>query len=150
MTETETIYAQFEDGKLHPDSAAAAAIKGLPAGELANKLEYFEAQYELFMYSKAGQRTFRSRLAWWIGGAGMRATRSEVVLLAQTIQPMLLEPRREAAAANFGAEYQRVCEQLREFRSFLKRHFEMEMEKAEDLNTPLLDVARELLLRSRS
>lgn len=102
------------------------------------------------MFRRMGKRTFRSRLAWWIGGAGMRATRSEVVLLAQTIQPMLLEPRREAAAANFGAEYQRVCEQLREFRSFLKRHFEMEMEKAEDLNTPLLDVARELLLRSRS
>lgn len=147
---TETITnPQFEqDGKLHPDSAAAAAIKALPPGTLADQLVALEEAYEQFLYTR-GKRTLRSRLAWWIGGKAMRVTRQEVALLAQEIQPLLLEDKRKGVAYSFGAEYHRMAEEMRGLRQFFLKYFEQDIHMAEGLNKPLLILAQEIMLRGR-
>ena len=135
--------------RLHPDWAASAALTFLPAGELQNQLIDLEGQYEAFMWSRPGKRTLRGKLAWWIAGPALRLIRSEVTALAKANQQLLLDAAAKPIADNFGGEYLRLCQELREFRKFLLVHFEGHMDKAEALNTPLLDVAKGIILEQR-
>jgi hypothetical protein len=135
--------------RLHPDWAASAALMFLPAGELQNKLIELEGQYERFMWKRPGKKTLRARFAWWIAGPALRIIRTEVAELAKANQQLLLDVQARPIAQNFGAEYQRMCADLRTFRKFLLVQFEKEMDVAEARNTPLLDVAKELILRGR-
>lgn len=135
--------------RLHPDWAASAALAFLPEGELQNKLIGLEGKYEAFMWKRPGKRTLRAKLAWWIAGPALRLIRQEVTELAKANQQLLLDAAAKPIAQNFGAEYLRMCEEQRKFRKFLLVHFEGDMDQAEALNTPLLDVATEIILRRK-
>jgi hypothetical protein len=141
---------QFDaDGKLHPDSAAAAAIQGLPSCKLANRMVDLEGLYEAFMWKRAGKRTLRSRLAWWIAGPALRIIRTQVSEMTTANQELLLKEKSQGVAHSFGAEYHRMAEDMRGFRAFLQEYFDGDLQQAVALNTPLLDLAKQLLLRGR-
>lgn len=133
--------------RLDPDSDAATCIAFLPAGELQNKLIDLEAKYEAFMWHRPGKPTLRSRLAWWIAGPALRAIRAEVAQLAKDHQKLLLSVQAQPIAENFGAEYHRLTKDLRDFRLFLASHFEKDLDIAEGRNTPLLELAKQIMLR---
>ena len=134
---------KFEAGKLHPDSAAAAAIKALPAGELAAKLVELEEKYEQWTGTTRGQ------LSQWVADPVLRILRSQVALLAQEIQPALLEAKAATGQQYFGKEYLRMTEDNRKLRAFLMEYFESEMRVAVSRDTPLLEVVKALLLKNR-
>lgn len=146
---------RFEpDGKLHPDSAAAAAIKGLPPGELTDKLAALEEQYEKLAFAQL-LPPIRVRFACWIMGyanpaiEALRITRAQVAALAIAHQELLLDQKQKGLRETFGVEYHRLAADLSNFRGFLKRNFEQDMLVAEELNTPFLEVAKQIMMRGR-
>jgi hypothetical protein len=143
---------RFEaDGKLHPDSAAAAAIKGLPPGELTDKLAALEEQYNKLLDKKPDLMV---RFARFLMGYEepvleiIRLLRAQVAALAIAHQELLLDQKQKGLRETFGAEYHRICEEQSKFRGFMKRWFEYDMAMAEELNKPLLDVAKDIMLRA--
>lgn len=139
----ETIDARFENGKLHPDSAAAAAIKALPPGPHTLELVTLEDSYQTFMGTVHGQA------ARMFAGPALKLIRQQLAIAIIENQELLLQRKCEGVQQNFGAEYHRVAEELRGFRAFLKRYFEQDMEIAEGLNKSVLEVAKEIMLRDR-
>lgn len=139
----ETIDARFENGKLHPDSAAAAAIKALPPGPHTLELATLEVGYQTFMGTLRGQAVRK------LAEPALRTIRQQLAIAIIDNQELLLQRKCDGVQQNFGAEYHRVAEELRGFRAFLKRYFEQDMEIAEGLNKPVLDVAKEIMLRDR-
>jgi hypothetical protein len=140
---------QFEAGKLHPDSLAAAAIKALPAGQLAADLASFETRLEDVTYPKPGKRSLRSRIAWWIAGPELRISRGEVAALAIAAQKLLLDEKGRKVEQHFNSEYQRLAADMRGLRKFFLEQFPIEMANAEAVNKPLLDLAREIMMRGK-
>ncbi len=51
--------------------------------------------------------------------------------------------------SNLGSarDYLRVTDDLREMRKFLLKHFPEEISRAESLNTPILEVCKQIMLR---
>jgi hypothetical protein len=49
----------------------------------------------------------------------------------------------------FGAEYQRMNEEMRGFRAFLAQYFASDLDQAVALNTPILELTKQILLKSR-
>jgi hypothetical protein len=140
---------QFEAGKLHPDSLAAAAIKALPPGPLADQLAGFETRLLKATFVKPWKRSLRSRIAWWIAGPELRICRGEIAILAVAAQKMMLDEKARKVEQHFNSEYERLAKDMRGLRKFFLEQFPIEMANAEAVNKPLLDLAREIMMRGR-
>ena len=123
-----------EDGKLTPASEASIAVKAISPCELSKKIEALELVYQQY----AAAEHFEDAAA---------AARNQVSELARGFQEAITRQAVETVKSSIGAEHTRISEDLRNFRRFLKDHFERDMDIAESLNKPLLDVAKELLLK---
>jgi len=125
-----------EDGKLTPASEASIAVKAISQCEISGKLEAMELLYQQY----AAVENFEDAAA---------AARNQVCELARGFQELMTRQAVETVQSSIGSEHGRISEDLRNFRRFLKEHFEKDMDVAESLNRPLLDVAKELLLKVR-
>jgi hypothetical protein len=151
-----------DSGKMYSDSAAAVAIAGMADSELVRRLVRLEGCYQ------ALTDTFESRVAWEpnmfarrntvirklvaireIHGEVVDAIRAQVAELALAHQALLSEVNQAGIRQSFMLEHDRMAADLRSLRQFLKERFGSDMEKAELLNTPLLEVAKQIMLRDR-
>ncbi|MFZ1005568.1 MAG: hypothetical protein WAN65_01945, partial [Candidatus Sulfotelmatobacter sp.] len=130
---------QFEGGRLHPDSAAQAALKALPEGELSDKLVALEARYEQLRYLRIGKQRLLARFACWLADDILRIFRQQIALLATAYQEEISAGKAKAARESFGAEYTRICAEQTEFQKFLRDNFTPDLERAQSLNVSLLE-----------
>ena len=75
--------------------------------------------------------------------------RAQVAELALAHQALLSEVNQAGIRQSFMLEHDRMAADLRSLRGFLKERFGADMEKAELLNTPLLEVAKQIMLRDK-
>jgi hypothetical protein len=146
LSETISHLQRTPDGKLHPDSAAQAAIKALPLCETADKLERYEAQWELWRYT--GYPIMR-RFICWLAAAPLKIFRTEIAELATALQKELLAKKADSVQAGFYQEYVRLVDGNSELRKFLMQHFEPELDRATSIHKPLLDLCKEIMLNQQ-
>lgn len=133
---------EFEDGRLHPDSEAYAALLAMGPGELAEKVNKLEGQYVSFRAT----HTLRYKLAMWLGDVPFRVFRQQIAVLAREHQKITAEQKATAVQANVGSEFIRLNDELRSLRKFVAENFELQLGRAVGRNQPLLELVKELLL----
>jgi len=143
---TETIPIRgFTDGRLNMEGHAIAALKSMPKCELADQLDDLEHQY-------AESLEIRNRYPWGRIAANLtkpatELLRQEIALLAREVNRRMLNDKAQAAQKDFHDNYSRLVAEFSDLRSFLQEHFRDELKRAEALNTPLLQVAKAIMLR---
>jgi hypothetical protein len=69
--------------------------------------------------------------------------------LLQSTQDLLSASQAQGQRQSFGDEYLRLCSDLKAFRGFLAEFFGPYVDRAVALNTPILEVAKQILLEER-
>lgn len=145
----------WEDGKLSIDSEAAAAILSLPPCEVADRLEKYELQYRMWRYSGTGRvdspliEKKWSRFVLWLGWDLFRILRAQVGELARAHAKTLATIRAAENQAGFYKDYVRLVDDHKKLRAFLFEQFEGELKNADSMNTPLLEVAKKIMMRTK-
>jgi hypothetical protein len=138
------------NGRLEPDSAARAAIKSLPACPLAERLELYERHFANWLEAYESEDTQFSRLVLEAAHQPLQIFRMEITELAQALQKEMLDRKADAIQRDVAQEHARLTTNLRELRVFLRTHFEQELTDAESLNTPLLELVKQIMLKGRA
>lgn len=145
----------WEDGKLSIDSEATAAINALPACPVADKLEKYELQYRLWRYSGTGgvnspliEKRW-SRFVLWLSWDLFRILRAQIGELARAHAKTLASTRAAETQAGFYKDYIRLVDENKKLRAFLFEQFETELKNADSMNTPLLEVAKKIMMRTK-
>ena len=146
-TSDETIAHLERDssGRLSADSSAYAALKALPYSEVAKKCDALEALYQKWRYPN-GEESSRAKFIWRLARTPLSIFRSQVAELALELQRSLAESTSTRIQANIGADFIRANNELRAFRKFLLDHYPEQMDRAESLNEPILEVAKRIML----
>ena len=145
----------WEDGRLSIDSEAAAAIASLPPCEVADKLEKYELQLRLWRYKGTGRGdsplTERkwSRFVLWLSWDMFRIIRAQIGELARAHAKVLAATRAAEQQAGFYKDYIRLVDDHKKLRAFLFEQFEPELQNADSMNTPLLEVAKKIMMRTK-
>lgn len=146
-TQDETIahLERDDSGRLSADSSATAALKALPYCEVALKCDALETLYQKWRYPRA-QESGWAKVVWRIARTPLAIFRSQIAELALELQKSLAESNASRIQGNIGAEFIRAGGELRAFRKFLLNHYPEQMDRAEALNEPILDVAKRIML----
>lgn len=94
----------------------------------------------------------RVRLAAWLHPeivAENKKLTEQCAALLQSTQDLLSASQSQGQRATFGDEYLRLCADLRGFRAFLAEFFSSYLDRAVALNTPILEVAKQIMLEER-
>lgn len=111
---------------------AEAAIKGMPKSTVADVLRVMEHE--------------RLPTRNWTNGEELRILRKEVALLAVAYVGLQNKESGAAIQQDFYQAYVKQNDELRQFRGFLAEHFAAQLDEGVELNLPLLQVAKKLLL----
>lgn len=155
MTDETIPHLKFStNGRLSHESRAAVALMALRDCEVASKCEALENLYLKWKYGGVrGSIGFHAglwaRFVLWIAKTPVSIFRSEIAELATALQESMARENQQGLQNNFGAEYLRLTDDLRGFRKFLLNHFPDQMEMAESLNVPLLEVAKGIMVGPR-
>lgn len=131
-------FADYDVSAVRGDPAAVA-IKGMPASTLADTLNALERQRA--EWTKDVESGFVDDEALVL--------RKEVAVLALAYGKL---QNAQSAATNredFYQQFLKLTADLRDFRRFLMEHFQADLFRAEELNTPLLVVAKMIMLDSK-
>lgn len=94
----------------------------------------------------------RVKLATWLHPeivAENKKLAEQCAALLQSTQDLLSASQSQGQRETFGDEYLRLCADLRGFRAFLAEFFGSYVDRAVALNTPILEVAKQILLEER-
>ncbi len=142
-----------EDKKLPP---AANVIKGMPPGEISDRMELYEKQYRNWHGSDVDDYGTTVQRSWftWIRDWQLRFARTPIRIFRAEISALGLECSRHMMAdkardsqAQTYKEYVKMVEANRELRSFLEEHFKQDLKEAESRNVSIPILLKEILLR---
>lgn len=134
-------------GVMTSDAKASDALRGIPPGVIADKMELFEKHVCDYLADAHG--TPWGRFSIWCLRELLKVYRSETYELAVAYSKQLNDQRAATAQADFYQQYLRMVQENREMRSFFWNHFGAELLEAETENITLSALARRLLLRYR-
>lgn len=137
---------RLPDGKLSVNSRAAVAVRGLQSCEAADKTAALEDLFERWLNDpkKGSKRAKKLELA----RKPLLIFREQIAILAGALSDLMAQSSAAGIQESNQAEYLRMCGELRDFRTFIARHYPNQMEQAVSLNKPVLDLARELILNA--
>jgi hypothetical protein len=134
-------------GRLSADSSALAALKALHDSPVAQKCAAFENLYQRWRWKSNGEPRRWAGFVLKLGRVPFSIFRSEIAELGIALQESMALNNATKIQAGIGADYLRVSDDLRSLQKFMLKHYPMDMEKAVSLNTPLLEVAKKIMLR---
>ena len=148
--DSETIaHLEFDaNGRLSTDSAAAGALNALQPSAPADKCAALENLYQRWRYPD-NQESRWAKMVWKLARTPLSIFRQQIATLAIALQESEAADNQTLIQANNQAGYLKLCGDLRELRKFLLHHYPGDMERAESLNEPLLEVCKRLMLRQR-
>lgn len=147
-------------GRLTWDSRASLAIAALPLGDLPERLSLIEYHYhdwagrqvtpegQVIRVSRGPRHRWR-RFVLWMARRPLELFRSEIEMLAQFAQKVLIDERARAAQQSFYADYVRIVDEQQQLRAYLLENYKPIVQGGEARNTPLLQVAREVIVSQR-
>jgi hypothetical protein len=127
------------------DFKAAKAIEGMPEGTVAKQIELYEGLYR--DWQTGGYFHWWHRLVLRLARDPIRILRSMIRDLAVAHSHEVMNNRANLQQADSLGQFVKMVGDSREFRAFLYEHFYTELKRAEALNTPLLILAREIMLK---
>lgn len=138
---------------------ASLAIRGMPPGEISDKMEAYENLFDCWLGVKvddAGhvveQRwfsRFRGFLCYRIARTPVGIFRAQVADLAIACAKLMNDARGAQAREQFYKQYCKMVEENRELRSFLGEHFRIDLLEAEARNISIPLLIKEILLRQK-
>jgi hypothetical protein len=112
---------------------AAIAIKGMPPSKLADTLRALEQLRTGFKQ-------------WWKSPKQIEVLRKEVAELALAYGKLQNAQAALAIQADNYQQFLRLAGDVSKLRAFFLEHYNRDIREAEELNTPLLDLAKRIML----
>ena len=135
---------------------AEKVIKGMPPGEISDKMESYENLYYAWRGVGVGEYgdieggrwfTWIRNLQLWIARKPVRIFRAEISELGLFASKALTDAKAQESQASTYREYVKMVEANRELRSFLEEHFKIDLKEAESRNISIPILLKEILLR---
>ena len=137
-------HLEYSGGRKTADSSATAAVMALQPCITAEKARAMENLYLAWRFDprkleKRAEQLRKVRDPFMI-------LRELIALLATALQESIARENAAGIQQSIGAEHLRMCEDLRALRKFLYENYPKELQRAVDLNEPLLELVKRLLL----
>ncbi|MBF6570504.1 MAG: hypothetical protein IVW54_16680 [Candidatus Binataceae bacterium] len=135
---------------------AEKVIKGMPPGEISDKMEHYEGLYYAWRGVGVGEYgdleggrwfTWIRNLQLWIARKPIRIFRAEISELGLYASKALTDAKAAESQAQTYKEYVKMVEANRELRAFLEEHFKQDLMEAQARNVSIPILLKEILLR---
>lgn len=135
---------------------AEKVVKGMPPGEISDKLESYEGLYYAWRGVGVGEYgdieggrwfTWIRNLQMWIARKPIQIFRMEIAELGLFATKALVDAKAAESQASTYKEYVKMVAENRELRSFLEEHFKIDVKEAESRNISIPILLKEILLR---
>jgi hypothetical protein len=135
---------------------AEKVVKGMPPGEISDKMESYENLYYAWRGVGVGEYgdvegsrwfTWIRNLQLWIARKPIRIFRAEISELGLFATKALVDAKAAESQAQTYKEYVRMVEANRELRAFLEEHFKNDLMEAQARNVSIPILLKEILLR---
>ena len=137
---------------------AEKVVKGMPPGEISDKMEHYEKLYYAWRGVAVGEYGDIETSRWftwirnfqlWIARTPIRIFRAEISELGLFVSKALTDAKASNIRDQTYAEYVKMTEANRELRTFLGEHFKDRLKEAESRNTPIPILIKEIILDLR-
>jgi hypothetical protein len=141
--------------KATPLPSAEKVVKGMPPGEISDKMEYYEALYYNWLgvsvddYGTIGAGrwfTWIRKLQMRVAATPIRIFRCEISELGLKVAKAMNDLKAQEAQAQTYQEYVRMVAENRDLRAFLEEHFKDYVKEAEARNISIPLLVKEMLL----